>query len=225
MGGKNHQPCGRYLVNSTNMSRYMSLAMSEIELANVALEDLLLAELRDEIGNSEPIVLHLSHSSEHLHSMLGAMVALEHQMADEHYVDLPPMKTINLIQLGRNMAEEGQHRSESSWQKIAIMMKEQGFASVLRHHKDTANRIIGLTNALQSRVSDAGELARQGNLTLALEQNLGDNFKPEFAQVYTAWAEFQQEFLASSLISTEVWYAFNRTGSLIKTTSASAMVA
>ncbi|MFN3692742.1 MAG: hypothetical protein ACK4SL_01415 [Candidatus Paceibacteria bacterium] len=55
MGGKNHQPRGRYLQNSTLMSRSMSLAQIGLELANVALEDLILAELDGKIGDIVPI--------------------------------------------------------------------------------------------------------------------------------------------------------------------------
>jgi len=32
--------------------------------------------------------------------------------------------------------------------------------------------------------------------------------------LYTAWAKFNQEFLASSICSTELWYSFNGLGSL-----------
>lgn len=41
MGGKNHQPCRSYLLNSTQMSRAMSLAFISVKLANVALKDLI----------------------------------------------------------------------------------------------------------------------------------------------------------------------------------------
>lgn len=51
MGGKNHQPCSGYLALSTKLSRSLSLANAELELANVALEDLILAELDGNTGS------------------------------------------------------------------------------------------------------------------------------------------------------------------------------
>lgn len=57
--------------------------------------------------------------------------------------------------------------------------------------------------------------ASVGDLNLVLEQNQALNFRREFVVLYSAWASFEQAFLISSLISTEVWYRFNRFGSLV----------
>jgi len=46
MGAKNHQPCNEYLPDSIKLSRSLSLARVEMEMANIHLEDLLLTELR-----------------------------------------------------------------------------------------------------------------------------------------------------------------------------------
>ncbi len=216
MGGKNHQPCGRYLKNSTLMSRSMSLAMSSLELANVALEDVILAELSGSTGNTTPILLQLDESMNHLSDMQDASRALADQMEVEDYVDLPPMKSIDMAGFGREMRAAGLHRSEASWLTISTLMQKSGFEQTLRHHNDTIVRIMGLTHDLKSHIVNTGQTAEVGQLTAELEQNKALNFKAEFARVYTAWAEFQQEFLASSIVSTEVWYRFNKTGSLLE---------
>ncbi len=215
MGGMNHQPCGRYLANSTRVSRFMSVAKSNLELANVALEDLILAELDGQIGDSAPIIGFLDLSKDNLESMTMAMHDLAQQMLDEGYADLPPMKTIDLTMFGREMRAAGLHRSESSWIVIAAMMQNSGFAPTLRHHVESTKHLVDLTDALKGRIVNAGEAVQCGQLSLALEENRAENFKPEFARLYTSWANFQQEFLASSMISTEVWYHFNQNGSLI----------
>lgn len=44
-----------------------------------------------------------------------------------------------------------------------------------------------------------------------------ESFKPGFAVLYTAWTKFNALFLASSLLSTELWYAFTGKGSLAPT--------
>lgn len=216
MGGKNHQPCGRYLKNSTLMSRSMSLAMSSLELANVALEDVILAELSGSTGDTTPILLQLDESMNHLTDMQDAACALAEQMKAEDYVDLPPMKTIDMVGFGREMRAAGLHRSEASWLTISTLMQKSGFEQTLRHHSATVVRIMELTRDLKSRIVDTGRAAEDGQLTAELEQNKALNFKAEFARVYTAWAEFQQEFLASSMVSTEVWYSFNKAGSLLE---------
>ncbi|OGL66917.1 hypothetical protein A2856_00215 [Candidatus Uhrbacteria bacterium RIFCSPHIGHO2_01_FULL_63_20] len=54
MGGVNHQPCGKPLPYSTEMSKRLSLAHIGIEIANVALEDVLLSELAGRTTNVRP---------------------------------------------------------------------------------------------------------------------------------------------------------------------------
>ena len=41
--------------------------------------------------------------------------------------------------------------------------------------------------------------------------------KAEFAKLYTKWNDFRARFLASSIISTELWYAHTGKGSLAPT--------
>ncbi len=215
MGGKNHQPCGRYLKNSTLMSRSMSLAQVGLELANAALEDLILAELDGNIGDIVPIKSHLDESLEHLVGMQVAINALTNQMDAEKYVDLAPMKTMDLLAFGREMRAAGLHRSESAWNNIATIMQKSGFALTLQHHATTLTKLVSLTRDLKTCIQDSTSVAANGKLNVELEENRTLNFKAEFARVYTAWADFQQEFLASSMISTEVWYRHNNNGSLL----------
>ena len=215
MGGKNHQPCGRYLQNSTLMSRSMSLAQVDLELANVALEDLILAELDGNIGDIVPIKTHLDESLEHLAGMQRSIDTLSIQMDTEKYVDLPPMKTMDLLAFGRAMRAAGLHRSESAWNNIAAIMQKSGFVPTLQHHAATLSKLVSLTKDLKTCIQDSTPAAAVGKLNVELEENRALNFKAEFARVYTAWADFQQEFLASSMISTEVWYRHNNSGSLL----------
>jgi hypothetical protein len=64
------------------------------------------------------------------------------------------------------------------------------------------------------QVSALEGIARKGEVTRTLEENRPGNIKEAFANLYCAWAKFNQDFLASSLLSTELWYAFNGYGSL-----------
>ena len=54
-----------------------------------------------------------------------------------------------------------------------------------------------------------------GGIHVMLEENRRGNIKVAFAQLYCAWAAFQQFFLASSMSSTEQWYVYMGYGSLV----------
>jgi hypothetical protein len=218
MGGKNHQPCRSYLVNSTKLSRAMSLAFVSLELANVSLEDVILAELDGKRGDARQILLQLKQSENNLQEMRSALDDLCQQMALESFQDLPTLKTSNLSTLGTLAKQEGLHRSEQDWNEAAAVMREHGFWGMTSTFKAKIAELGELTKALHARVTACLPLAEGGLLHMALEENGDANFKQEFARLYTEWASFQQLFLASSLISTELWYRFNKFGSLMGNT-------
>ncbi|MFN3692741.1 MAG: hypothetical protein ACK4SL_01410 [Candidatus Paceibacteria bacterium] len=147
--------------------------------------------------------------------MQRAIDTLSIQMDTEKYVDLPPMKTMDLLAFGREMRAAGLHRSESAWNNIAAIMQKSGFVATLHHHTATLAKLVCLTKDLKTCIQNSTPAAVVGKLNVELEENRALNFKAEFARVYTAWADFQQEFLASSMISTEVWYRHNNSGSLL----------
>jgi len=62
------------------------------------------------------------------------------------------------------------------------------------------------TRGLRMAIVDTTAAANVGKLNLVLEENRSGNFKQEFARLYCAWAKFQQLFLASSMLSTDLWY-------------------
>ncbi len=215
MGGKNHQPCRIYLVNSTKLSRAMSLAFISIELANVSLENTILEELNEGRGDISPILVHLKQSKHNLQEMKVVLTDLCQQMTEESFQDLPTLKSVNPNTLGILAKQEGIHRSEQDWKDVATIMQEQGFWGITSAFKIKIDELCDLTEALHTKVATCSIPAKEGVLHLVLEENGKMNFKHEFACLYTAWAEFQQFFLASSLISTELWYQFNGLGSII----------
>ena len=48
MGGKNHQPCGKYLRESAQLSQELSRLVAACEEANVQVEEIILGELNDD---------------------------------------------------------------------------------------------------------------------------------------------------------------------------------
>jgi len=216
MGGKNHQPCGSYLSNSTKMSRSMSLAFVSLELANVSLEDVILAELEGKLGDISPIIVHLEQSGDYLLQMRASLDDLCQQMEDMPFQDLPTLQSTNLSKFGELVTEEGLHQSNSDWKVVADCMRERGFWGMTDVFKDSIAKLHDLTAQLRTKVECCRNLAKNGTVHIALEENNNMNFKAEFARVYTTWATFQQQFLASSLISTELWYRFNQFGSILQ---------
>lgn len=216
MGGKNHQPCGQYLKNSTMMSLEMSRAMIAVEMANVALEETILAELDGKTGKTESIVSYLVASGAHLDSMMTSVGALHDQMVELDYQDLPPLKTLDLEALGDGLFEENLLTSSAAWDDVVDIMTTQGFWGILPAFEEHITHLKRLTDELRDKIVAVYDKAQEGEMHLILEENGAGNFKAEFARLYTSWADFQHFFLASSLLSTEVWYQFNRSGSLIE---------
>lgn len=223
MGGKNHQPCRNYLEESIKLSRALSNAYIELEKANVSFEDLLLQELNNEntSGGIEKIVASSNQSYKYLDYALDECANLRAKMVENDFVNLSTLATIDLNQLGLCLANQGIVEYEA-WKTIAFKMQNGGFESTLTYIEQSIYSLKGKNYDLKKGFERLKDIVKFGDITEILEENLPENIKPQFAKLYTAWTKFNQEFLASSLISTELWYAENGYGSLtdsIKTRS------
>lgn len=212
MGGKNHQPCRIYLAQSTALSRYLSLARAELELANVCLEDILLRELQDETGDIAAISRHLQASLEALDGSLKTLNDLWNQMVVNNYEELPPFRALDLPSLGHTLTNMGLV-SLPSWKRVVERRRREGFEGLLNYFQSLLEKIRGLTKALAEHLSAA---AQSGQLSPLLEENRPGNFKADFARLYTTYLLLESDFLASSILSTEIWYSFTRRGSLTR---------
>lgn len=213
MGGINHQPCKGYLEESTELSRSISLARSQFEQGNIALEDVLILELAGKSGSADPIKHHLQLSQDHLLSALSWLKRLKAKMDRMNYRDLPALHTINLSELGDRLVSAGMV-SRHSWNKMSDIMVSRTFYGNVKEFETQILSILRLTRDLLTAVSSVTDFAEDGRLNLLLEENRPGNFKPQFVKLYLRWNQFMGDFLASSLISTEVWYAHNGFGSI-----------
>lgn len=218
MGGRNHQPCGVYLPESTRVSRELSIAHAQCELANVSLEDLILAELDGGHGETRIIVEHLSASANALANADKLVDELEAKMDKNDFIDLPTLRVINLDAIGTNFVERGL-TSFDDWRVIVSIMRTNGFRSMLGRFRVGIAELRRLTQQLQEEIARLDKAAKCGETHLVLEENRVGNIKPTFTRLYTSWGRFNSLFLASSLLSTEVWYAFRGYGSLAESTS------
>ncbi|MGK2849238.1 MAG: hypothetical protein ACSLEX_04220 [Minisyncoccota bacterium] len=219
MGGKNHQPCRAYLLNSTKLSKHLSLAYAHLELSNVALEDILISELAPERDNQSsgfiyPVLMHeLSISAQELQNAHEALGRLRTQMETEDFVDLPSLQRLDLDAIGEVLGSQGLV-DRKAWVQAMKIMRRGGFFGMTRRFEADIIDLLELNRALQIKFQQLEETINQGNLSMVTEENRYGNFKAEFAAHYTKWITFNGLFLASSLLSTELWYAFTGKGTL-----------
>ena len=223
MGGKNHQPCNAYLETSTRMSRAASLVYIAFEQANVCLEDLILAELNGSRGSVEGVLSSLDTSKGGLSDLRQEISNLRAEMEEKGYSDLPSLATIDLEELGRRLRADGMVE-EDAWEVISEKMKAVGFYGVLDFFHDHASGLLHLTNLLARGIRNLRASVEEGSVSSVLEENRSGNVKREFARLYASWKRFDCLFLASSVLSTELWYAFNQFGSLVEGESVPASV-
>lgn len=221
MGGKNHQPCNlpntSYLRFSTKMSRELSVACSLLEQANIALEDVLLNELDGNgVGGSVVKVTELlSNSQFELTQMLNVIAMLRENMRKHEFKNLPTLQSTDLELLGAQLVSAGIVQ-DSAWSIVCDMMHRDGFYGMLNYFEQETFQLNILTGSLIIAMLAAEEMARAGKLNFVLEKNQRGNFKVEFATLYSSWHRFQQVFLASSMLSTELWYRYCDAGSLLE---------
>lgn len=216
MGGQNHQPCGEYLLNSTLLSRYLSVVRCELELANIELENLIVDEIstgEECLGSVDGILAHLELSKGATEDMVISCDRLRDQMNSSSFSDLPTLHTINLEEIGIKLSSDSLV-GHDSWKKISKIILDGGFYSVLSFFEESINEIQKQTVELLEVTKKLDGAASKGEVNLVLEENRTGNIRRPFANLYTKLAEFQNDFLASALLSTEVWYAYMEYGSL-----------
>ena len=216
MGGKNHQPCNQYLEMSTKLSRSLSLAQAELELGNVALEDVILAELDGESKSLAASIGRLALSSAYLRDANVHCRQLSSRVKSGETISTPTAwdwKSVGANLVGRGLI------SSDSWNIVTRIRRESGFQSVLSFFIEQIDGLISLTEQLSREMTALQSIVNQGGIgasvNVVLEYNCPGNIKETFARLYTAWAGFNQLFLASAMCSTELWYAHSNCGSLV----------
>lgn len=215
MGGINHQPCGAYLRNSTRLSRQLSRAYGFLEESNVALEDVILGELNGVEGEMKFVVEGLMLSTREIQAARQVALDLKAQMRENNFVDLPTLETTDLQKLGRKLNAK-KMVVDIAWITISAMMEHGGFNRVLDYFLSKINELEQQTVALREQVEALHIWEPGSRIVDIMEKNLTGNIKVAFAQLYTAWGIFHQEFLASSMLSTELWYTSRGNGSLVE---------
>jgi hypothetical protein len=87
---------------------------------------------------------------------------------------------------------------------------------VLAHFEKAISEISAKTEQVIGLVANLDAIAETAQVNLVLEENSDANIKVEFFQLYTLWCKFNAEFVASSVLSTELWYLDNGYGTLFE---------
>lgn len=227
MGGQNHQPCNRYLVESTELSRQLSIGRVELEEANICIESILLDELReDSLDEAQmPMVLaHLGRSENALSNMSDLLDRIEQKLSENGGWEPPAVHEVDWDAVGRELEVEGAI-DELAWKTMTQERMSLGFPGVIRRFRYEITNLRKLTGKLTSAIEGLEDAVRNRLFESAIEENSAGDFKMNFARLYSSWAKFQQLFLASALLSTESWYAWTKCGSMTQGGSANRRVA
>jgi len=204
------------------MSRFASLAFANLELANVALEDVLLAEMDGEIGDLDGIKSQLALSQKSVSDLVDTIIKLKTEMGQRGFRDLLAIHPVDLDAIGRAFVANNMV-SARAWGEVSRNARTGGFNRNIELIHTHAKTLAEYTAQLHKKINKLQGYANNGSVTQVLEENLRDNLKPEFAKLYCVWNRFQEIFLASSLLSTEVYYAFNGFGSLVDVSAQSSV--
>lgn len=219
MGGINHQPCNRpktaYLRFSTLMSRALSNARAEFEKGNVCLEDVLLRETTHRFGTGTlaDAIRSLNNSRRFLHDVQLAAHLLRKNMQENKFEDLHKQLGIDLSGITAELREAG-IASGPKLDSVATVLSSGGFYAVLDVFVEFTKELRADIDALAKGLTLLTGAESSGTVTDILEGNLPGNIRVEFARTYSRFNRFQEFFLASSAISTDVWYRWINAGTL-----------
>ncbi|ESX62656.1 hypothetical protein X760_05905 [Mesorhizobium sp. LSHC422A00] len=166
----------------------------------------------------------LAQSEAHILNAIERCNLLKVQMDDEGYVDLPPYRSMDMLGLGRAMARQRMVQ-EDAWMDVLEWRRHDGFYGVLKNIRGALVDLAARTRQLHAGMIKLAAMNPLGKIEETLENNREGNIKREFAELYSTWNWFCARFSASSLLSTEVWYAFNNNGSLLNDPAALAKIA
>lgn len=135
------------------------------------------------------------------------------KMDDNNFIDLPTLRTIDITSIGMNFVARGMV-DRDAWSTVSTVIQDGGFYSMIPHFRSAINDLKRLTQQLRQEALQLCSAVQAGQMNCVLEENRAGNIKTTFAMLYSGWNRFNALFLASSLLSTEVWYAFRKHGML-----------
>lgn len=216
MGGQNHQPCSKKAPESARLSRHLSSATSNIQLANVRLEDLLIDEI--ELDLRQPQLLHacmrfLKDGSADLQKLSSTARQLHLDLSVSPFLDSRDQESLrNLIS---GLVSSGTLSGYYS-EMVLADRSVGGFLECLTRIANMAENCHERVNSLEHMFVELHKVVEKDGSRVfdQLEFNTPANIKPAFAVLYTDLQTLSGYFLASALISTEYFYHSFKLGGL-----------
>jgi hypothetical protein len=207
MGGKNHQPCRKYIPESTMLSKVTSDILREFETANSLLEDALLTEING--GESEQEKYYMEQATEHLittkNRLVRAIGCIDHLLLKMEKLDFQDSEELDIIaELESNLLlQQIIPERCSAWKEAVATIEQEGFRGIFYRFRISLEKITEDLKTLIEIFGKCQNYAKEGNLLMAIESNELP-VRQNFVKVYLAYMDFSAMFACSSLVSTEL---------------------
>ncbi len=216
MGGKNHQPCRKYIRESIMLSKATSDILAKLEIANSLLEDVLLAELNGENKSRymKDILKYLIESKNKTEEALKYINCILVKMDKLKFQDSEMLNEILALKDAFIELEIIPRREFSAWEITASILEKEGFKGIFIYFHKLLEKIKENLQELIELFVKGQEYTEKGNLLEAIETNELP-IRQSFVKVYLAYLDFSAIFTCSSIISTEVYLRTNGYPSLL----------
>lgn len=191
----------------------MSLTSMALESFNVKLEDMILVNLVNESVSPRILSIEVRHVMDSVVRAEQSIDMLLMQMDELYYVDLPATDDFQLDEFGDKVIPRLMVGTEA-YKEIATHYKAGGFRSALNHLRVKHSQFGFAVADMATKVQELAD-TDVDDIAVEFESNDTGNIRPQFAVMYTTWSQFHQMFLASSLISTEIFYIQEGVDSLL----------
>lgn len=204
------------------MSKSVTAGIADFNRANVALEEVILAELD---GSKDPgsfgVALALLDSAVHnFDAAIAHLASLKDEMDAKKYQPLPSFANYGTPDKARALARELAGNGLMAAEKINVVVIPQighgkGFYAAIPMLDIALVAMRDSAKDLQNRMSEASHVAEDGMVAELLETNAAMNFRADFLRAFNTINSSFSTFAASAAWSTEMWYRSTSAGSLL----------
>lgn len=192
--------CEDYISLASNMRRHFTLMESYFGFAQVAFEDVL-------YGRATPhsVEHHLRNSRANALQVITIADSLESKMRKSN--DLFVLSTIDLDALGQIFISNSVVNARA-WKQATTNARLGGFHKNLSLIRSTTVLVIDRIGNLSKRMNRLRENKEELLNEQLCETNLPGSLGVSFAQLKTLLSGFQSTFIASLILSTEIYHHF-----------------
>ena len=201
MGGINHQPCGSYLVLSTEISSKFSLMQISFWQSNVALENAILVNLHGGSISLTPALNQINQAINYLVELRTIIVALKTRLELLDFQELPETQEV-LDKMGIILKQErGVDFPEDVISNITQILLTSGFYGLFSYYK---KRLQEIQVNLELVKQDFNILVTSNHLVKDCEENSTD-IRINFSRSMLLINKLLTEWAFSSLVSAMAW--------------------